>query len=143
MGLILSAALFKGEPVREFFEHLGRDGGHVTFVPVDGELDAEYTKRRGLDTRSFRYVADPEDNRRSHVEVDAIEISNERQVRAFIWLAEKIVKGWDGLRLDDGSELEFSPVNLKKLASIPVFIQPIIERAYALNAQRVEAEEKN
>jgi hypothetical protein len=157
--LILSAAMFTGE-ASEKFVLLNRDeveataesenpvektGAYFMLVPVDGKIDAEYTKLRGQDTHTMkiRPKADGEDG--PSVRFDAMEVSfsNERELKALLWLAKKVVKGWRGVMLDNGSELEFSEHNLEKLASYPPIMKPVIEEAYNLGRLSAALKEGN
>jgi hypothetical protein len=170
--LILAAGLFTGEPVEEFIiynqaeidaqkarqrlaEETGEafketlvepTGAYFSLLPVDGKLDAEYTKKRGQDKRNLKITprqGDDDTGPEADFGVMDFEFSNERELAAQIWLAKKIVSGWRRVMLDSGTELEYSEHNLEKLASIPMFIRPVIERAYELGRIRDRFAEGN
>ncbi len=154
--LILSAGLFTGEP-SERFVTLNRDeveatgapvqGAYFMLKPVDGKLDAEYTKLRGQDTHTMkiRPKGKNDDADSPNVQFEAMEVSfsNERELKAIAWLAKKVITGWRGIKLDNGNELEFSEHNLEKLAGFSPIIKPVIEEAYALGRLREVLQEGN
>jgi hypothetical protein len=113
-------------------------GAYFDLMPVTGDLDADYTKRRGQDRHQLRLRPKSKGEDGPNVKFEAMEISisNEQEIKALQWLAQRVVKGWSGIRLDDGSELEFSVGNLEKLASLPPIIKPIIAKAYELGRIR-------
>lgn len=123
-------------------------GAWFTIIPVDGDLDSEYTKRRGQDSQTARYHLNQNSHRdddEPRVKMEALErtFSNSKEIAARKWLAEKVVFGWRGIKLSSGDELEFSGKNLAKMSSIPKFIMPVIRRAYELNEIINEASEGN
>jgi hypothetical protein len=170
--MILSSGLFTGEPVETFVcfnenevamnkalreawksdpqgaeepEEVEPQGAYFNLLPVDGFTDAEYTKKRGQDKHSMKIAPRGKGETGPAVRFETMEISfsNEQEIRAMVWLAEKVVKGWRGIRLETGEELEFSPVNLTKLASVPSVIRPIIASAYELGNLRKTLSEGN
>ena len=148
--LILSAGFFTGDATEKFVcfnqtevdaaKHEGEDavepiGAYFDLMPVDGKLDAEYTKLRGQDVKTMRIrPRASSDDEGPNVEFEPMEMSfsNEREIKAMMWLAKKVIKGWRGVKLDNGTELPFSEKNLETLSSIPQFIKPILEAAYEL-----------
>lgn len=112
-----------------------------SLLPVSGDWDAEYTKLRGQDVRTIRFRQDA--GGKAQVEPLEFELSNQRELAALRWLAKRVVCGWRGIKLDDGSELPYSELNVEKLAAIPQVIRPVIARAYQLAAVRDAAEAGN
>lgn len=154
--LILSAALFTGEPVEEFIvlneeevaaQGVAPSGAYFKILPVDGDLDVEYTKKRGMDEQEIRFRPKKAetDGTGANVEFEPMSrtFSNQREIAANKWLCDKIVKGWRAITLDNGTELPFSGHNLAVLASIPRYARPIIKRAYELNELKVALSEGN
>ena len=146
--LILSAGMFTGEATEKFVvlnqdevdataeseNPVTKTGAYFMLVPVDGKLDAEYTKLRGQDTHTMKVRPKEAGEEGPNVRFDAMEVSfsNEREIKATVFLAKKVVKGWRGIKLDDGTSLEFSEHNLEKLAHYTPIIMPVIEEAYRL-----------
>jgi hypothetical protein len=153
-GLIVSSALFSGEPVWTEVEFAEGQTAEILLCAVDGDMDAEYTRQRGLDeqTVSIRMRPRTEEDEnlgagefRPRVEFEPVSrtLSNSKELKAAKWLVQKIVKGWRGIKMEDGSELEFSGSNLAKLAAQPSFWKPVIEKGYDLLTVKKTAAEGN
>jgi hypothetical protein len=145
-NLVLPAALFTGEPVEREVEYPNGKKVRFLLLPITGDLDAKYTKLRGLDRQELKFrPTQAEDGSPSSVVFEPIgrTFSNEKELDAAKWLAERVIRGWSGLMLDDGSELAFTKENLLKLITIPSFTQPAIKEAYALGQIVEEIEEGN
>jgi len=152
-GLVLSSALFSGQPVWTEVDFGDGQTAEVLLSPIDGDLDSEYVKRRGLDeqTLSVRMRSRDDDEEpetgefRARVEVEPISrtISNSREIAAAKWLCPKIVHGWRGFSLDTGNELEFSGASLAKLSGFGSFARPVIAAAYNLGVVKRSATEGN
>ena len=93
MSIIINAALFGDGPVRT---PVDLDGVSVFFelLPVTAEISTEYNKRRGQDVKEFVMRA-PEEGEGPKLEPMRWTVSNEQELSARRWLAEKVVKGWD------------------------------------------------
>ncbi|HPA83018.1 MAG TPA: hypothetical protein PLS95_19525 [Thermoanaerobaculales bacterium] len=154
--LILCAGLFTGEPVEEYVvlnqeevdgQSAKPQGAYFLVLPVTGDEDAEFQKRRGQDVRKIRYRTKRSDDEPGTPSIEfepmEAEFSNEREIAALKWLAVKKVRGWRGIMLDNGQELAFSEKNLEKLASIPRLIRPVISRCYELTRLKEGLEEGN
>jgi hypothetical protein len=136
----LAERLRAGDAVgdEELPELVEPQGAYFDLMPVTGDLDADYVKRRGQDRHNLklRPKEKGEDGPNVRFEAMEISISNEQEIAALQWLAKKVVKGWSGIKLDDGTDLEFSSNNLEKLASLPLVIRPVIQKAYELGQIR-------
>ena len=132
----LPAALFSDEPTWQDFPELG---GRVRMLPVDGDLDVEYTRRRGFNSQTFEISPPSEKGQRATVTLAAQTVSNDQQIAANRWIIEQIVSDWE-LTLDTGAPLPFDKKTRSKLGAMPAFAAPIINRGYEL-ARIVEAVE--
>ena len=156
--LILPRGLFTGEAVEEFVvfnkdevdAHAETDtpvkprGAYFDLLPVSGEWDAEYTKKRGHDSHTMRVKPRTGDDG-PNMEFDGMDISfsNEREISAMAWLFKRVCQGWRGIQLDDGSELAGSGENIEKMAKVPQFAKPVIDAAYALGRIKDEVSAGN
>jgi hypothetical protein len=120
-------------------------GAYFLLKPITADLDADYTKRRGQDIHQLKLRPKQKGESGPNVRFEAMDvnISNEQEIKAVQWLADKVVKGWDGIKLDDGKSLDFSKNNLSKLASVMEVIKPVIAKAYELGRIRDRFAEGN
>lgn len=146
-GLVLPRGLFTGEAVEEFVvfnkdeveataeseKPVKPRGAWFKLQLVTGDLDAEYTKKRGQDTHSMT-LRPMSAGGKSRVHFDGMEVSfsNERELAAMSWLFKKVCVGWRGISLDDSTELAYSEENRDKMSKVPQFVKPILDAAYAL-----------
>jgi len=143
VSIIINAALFGDGPVRT---PVDLDGATVFFdlLPVTAEISTEYNKRRGQDVKEFVMRA-PEEGEGPKLEPMRWTVSNEQELSARRWLAEKVVKGWDEgvLVTTDGQALDFDQKTLRMIAAVPAIIDPVFRAAERLGEIKVAAEEGN
>jgi len=172
--LILSAGLFTGEPVEEFIVHNQPEldaweqrrqeaelrgepftekkppvrGVYWSILPIDGDIDAEYQKKRGMNEQTLSFRPVERDDKRT-IEWDAVRVSlaSDRELAALRWLCRQFIRGWRGMEMEhsDGRReaLPFTEKTLDKLAALPQIIRPVVERGYALNRIREDIVEGN
>jgi hypothetical protein len=159
--LILSAGFFTGEATEKFVcfnqaevdaaksdasEDVEPIGAYFSLKPVDGKLDAEYTKLRGQDVKTMRVRPRADrDDEGPNCDFEPMEMSfsNEREIKAMEWLAKRVVTRWRKVMLDDGNELPFTEKNLELFSRIPQFIKPVLEAAYELGKLQDQLTEGN
>ena len=111
-------------------------------IPVTATIDAEYTKRRGLNESKLSYK--PNRGGSGNVEAEFLPVdkifSNERELSAIKWLAKQVLKGWRPFRITDGQTVEFSEHNLERLSEYPQYIKPACDEAYKISALKSEVE---
>ena len=150
---VLPASLFSDEPVERDVVYNpeevanGEEPMVVTYflMPVTGDIDAEYTKRRGHNEQHLRFRPSQGDEGKPSIEFEPMDrvFSNERELAALKWIAGKVIKGWRPFTLTDGQVIEYTEHNLEKLSNAPQYIRPAVDEAYKINEIKTEVEEKN